>query len=526
MNNLIKKINHSSSNADIISLWVLLIVFIISVTLTAVYFITKTKANKIQNSNGDLVLLIDMNKLRIKIANPDSAMYNEPWFYKKLNIISGQWVKLDDFIAVFDKYTKEKFMDILQNNLNESIDTEITSPYDSKLITYVNITIQNYDNDQIMAGFSWEEKDIRENSVFEDIETNLTFLSQPKEKYTAVLFTLDIKNIYNVQNFINLFKENAIKNSIQGVKVFLDWNKLFFVFTESRFGNNRAKYVASQFVEWSYNYIKLYRQIFIIDSSLLIKKTKDEFEKFFDYLKIYSITDKRYRSFEPDKNVLESEKYHQFSLAYQNILNWSANVNLESKKIIFRNLQGQKTEMKELIIPDVFSELGCKDAETLTQLDIYKNIYVNIYSQIRHIRPNYSIITLKDFIFNAIDFEKIANANKYFDGFLQVIEFTTFKAIKKIKENIVKSEKQKRGFCLKISSINEDILSIVDNWVKFVIIDCKLSSRLNEPEILLFMNGLFDKLNANGTKIIFEKLDYKSYRKILYKHTQDILYTQ
>ncbi|TPR53853.1 MHO_4530 family protein [Metamycoplasma neophronis] len=509
----------------IIFIWIILVILLIGLLTFLAFWVTTKKIKKVRNSTGYFVFLIDTNKARVKIANDDPNINIEPWFYKKSNLASGQWIKLDDFLNVYNSETKDRFLEAIQKNILTQLETEVTNQHDTRLISKVNINIDNYEQDLIYGTLYWQDRDGKEDEVFEPIQSNLSYLSNVESKYNAVLFILDIKNVYNAANFVALFKKHCVNEGIYGIKVFLDWNKLFFVFPHDTFGVNRATYAASLITEWSKIYIKLYSKIFLLDNSFFSGMNIKSMQIFIDYLKINYKPEKNYEPFKPNNNILDSYEYKDFVTVYKNISDWTNNLDLQTKKISVRNLQGQKSEMKEFIVPNQFNALGCVDNETLNQLDIYRQMFVNIYTQLKKLKPSHSALTLKDYIFNAIDFKKIAEAAKTYESFLQIIEFTSFKSINKIKDNVAKHPRTKYLFGLKINEINEDILAMIDPWVKIVLIDETLANRLNEPEILLYMNTLFEKSSVYNIKVIFDRLDYKSYRKVLYKHTHNILYT-
>ena len=145
--------------------------------------------------------------------------------------------------------------------------------------------------------------------------------------------------------------------------------------------------------------------------------------------------------------------------------------------------------------------------------------------KIGELHPKNAILKISDSIFETLDINVIKKIGVEFPTFIQSIKLLSAERIKDISQKIVKLQGTKLNFCLEIKDIDSTIISLVSPWVKFIWIDEELTSRLTEPNIVLYLNTLLDNVKNLGIKVIFEKLDYKTYRKLFYKHTSNILYT-
>ncbi|MDP4043026.1 MHO_4530 family protein [Mycoplasmopsis arginini] len=515
---MIKKID------SLLFIWVLIFAILLSaITLWFIFWLER-KEKLVKNQNGFICLELDLQQKRIKYLNGISNIYNEPFFLKKINFLNNRWKKLQDFQSLLDKKSNFVFSNSIRNKENVLISFEKQLTKFSWHKTKVNLEMNFVDENSAVITINWNEINSREEAVFEAINTNISYLLDTNSKYLACGFVLNIKNINNINNFVKLFKEVCYKNKLKNIKVFLDWNKIFFVFPLSKFKTKQANKGIKIIENNSHLYKNLFSSFFAFESNLLVGKDFYNYEVIFDYLKVIPFLE----DFWLPNDFSEIEYFEKFKENYDYVLNEINETNkMDFKTISFNNFGDENSKLNFLLTEKKFEALNISDPKILSSLDIYKNFFIKIYENINAIEPHGKVLNVNDFIFNLIDNKNIENAIFKDHSFVQLISLNSKKSMLKARKKIeqIQEIKPKASIAIKLDDINDDIISAIDKWVKIIWFDKNITSRLNNPKIMLYVGLLLNKAEQLNISVVFEKLDYKNYKKILYNNNLNMFYT-
>ncbi|WP_148310074.1 MHO_4530 family protein [Metamycoplasma canadense] len=518
---------YNKNNYSWLVISVVLFVLIICILTTLLIIFIKKRSILIDNKNGFLNLEVDLEKERIKRLSNINETANEPFFLRKLNFLNNKWKKLSDFQNLLDKNTNIAFISSLKKKENTIINFEKDlNKWFLTLKIKASIEIKIVDKKRAYLTLNWSEYNKKEDFVFEQTNMNTNYLLNENSNYLVCGFILNIKNIYNINNFLNLFKKDCVKNKIEGIKVFLDWNKLFFVFPLSKFKRKQAEKNIRIINETSFFYKHLFNLFFAFDSSLLTKKEYYNYEIIFDYLKNDY---KQNEDYWISNDITNSEDFKQFQEKYDYVLNEINNSNsIELKNIPINSFAEDKSKLTLLLNELKFEALNIENTEILSTLDIYKNYFIKLYDNINPIDFHGKILVINDFIFDLMDNKKIENLMSINNSLLQLVVLNTKKSLKKVKKKIeiIQENKIKGTIGIKISEINDDIISTIDKWVKIIWISKSITNNLNNPQTMFYVRLLLERAEQFKILIIFENLDYKNYKKVLYNNNNNLFYTK
>ncbi|AZZ65744.1 hypothetical protein DMC14_003060 [Metamycoplasma phocicerebrale] len=507
--------------------WVIfLLLSVISAVSLIGYFAYRARI-KTSNKNGFSNFLVDTEKERIRINIHIKEVWTQPSFIKKVNFAHNKWRKLDDFLSLLDNKSKAMFISAIKNKELVGINTIIAHNKKSFVNTKVNITINSFENNLVYFTLNWIENDAREDRVFESININTDYLLDRSSEYLAYCFILNIKEIGNVNNFVSLFKLNCVKKKMYNIKVFLDWNKLFFVVPFSKIMEKRASQYIKNFAKWSLLYKHLFIKSFCFKHTLLIKREVNTYQTLFDYIKAnnFILTD---NCFLTDK-IYEDISFLTFKEKYEYVLSEINNsYSVDLKKINIFNFEDKKFKINLMRTDLKFDVLNIKSDFELSSLDLYKNLYLNVFNNPDEFQLNGKLLFINDFIFNLIENKKIENCLLNFKSFQPIIsansEKSIFRAKKKIE--IIQKNNANVGVGLKISKINNDLISLINSWIKIIWVDKSFVDKLNNPEVLLYISMIYRKARQYNILIFFEGLDIKNYRKVLQTDDLELYYTK
>ncbi|MBD3898812.1 hypothetical protein BRO51_02560 [Metamycoplasma hominis] len=510
-----------------IAIWIFLIILFLAVStvLTIYYVIIRQK--KINAQTGFFVFKIDSTKNRIKIEGDINSINKIPKYLWKILSIDGQWAKLNNFLNIFDSGDKRLLLDNIKKKNFFKLKTKIAEESWSNYFSKVDIEFNNVVNDEIIGTFTWRDIDIKMDNVFNKEIHDLSYIPTI-ENYEGLFFFLNKKHITDINAFLDLFKDLGKQHNINGLEVVYEWNVLCILFNHDKLGIEKAKFLAQKFIDIAKLYNKLYFKLCWFDSYIMNKKTLDNVFTFFDYLKLETFEKNAYNFQKIPSNIWTEQNFQKFCLTYENIIyNLRNNFSISLKNISLKNAIGDKTELRRFGLPKIFNSLKLnKDYDYYLEfLDITRLFYNVFYEKIGELHPKNAILKISDSIFETLDINVIKKIGVEFPTFIQSIKLLSAERIKDISQKIVKLQGTKLNFCLEIKDIDSTIISLVSPWIKFIWIDEELTSRLTEPNIVLYLNTLLDNVKNLGIKVIFEKLDYKTYRKLFYKHTSIILYT-
>ncbi|MGX9388749.1 MHO_4530 family protein [Mycoplasma sp. 327] len=488
-----------------------------------ILFLIRTQ-NNIKNESGFLCLEIDLKQNRIKHLNGIPNISNEPTFIKKLNLLNNKWRKLDDLCEILEKKYKLLFLSALKNKENTIISFETTHNKHSTYKTKVSFEI-NFINDQkAFMTVNWNRNDTIKNEVFEALNTNISYLFSPNSKYIACGFILNIKNINSINNFIKLFQDSCVYNQIKGVKVFLDWNKIFFVFPSDRFQSGHSYYATKIFANTATLYKNLYSTFFSFNNELLTNKNQLYYETVFDFVKTLTpMVD-----YWIPNNIEDNKDFKIFKEKYEYTLDEiKQSNNIDFKTVSINNFGDENTKLNLLLIKRKFEILNIKDENIIASLDIYKNFFMQIYENIKSQDIHGKVLNIQDFIFNYIDNKSIENSIKIDRSFVQLVSLNSKKSMLRVKKKIeqIKENYPKAAIGIKLTEINNDIISLIGKWVGIIWFDKSLTKMLNNPETMLYIGLILKKAEHLKISIVFENLDFKNYKKVLFNKKIKMFYS-
>ncbi|WP_145960827.1 MHO_4530 family protein [[Mycoplasma] phocae] len=514
-------------DVSFIILWLISIILIFVAAVFLIFIIAKKRYAKIQNSEGYISLTVDLKKSRIKINNDTAIKNADPWFFKKTNLSSGQWIKLSDFLNCLPKEIKEKIEGLIQAKKTEKIHFSIVDNKISQIESFIKLQINNFENDTANCFLEWKNFSVKDEKVFQEIADDTEYLFNSKNKYYAVAFILNVDNISRVENFMNLFKKICAFNEIFNIKPILQWNKLFFVFPSEIFSPNDARISIDQIVAIAKQYVKCYSHIVILNNQILNNINNEKLEMLFDYIKIKYMDEKQIKLIEINNELWEEEEFKSFENEYKNLENSINDLSLiDSEEIWFKTFSNKKIVSKKLSFRNKFLKLNNNNLNTTKTLDIYKNFILNFYSGIDKYKSNNTLVFVEDFILSYIGADKIIATSEKWKNLIQIVEFGNLNSSTKLKIALEKKLKNERvNLTLKINKINEPIINLISPWIKFVWIGKNITAKLSDPATLLLLNSLFKKAAQHNIKIVLEKLNYKLYKKVLHKYKENIIYT-
>ncbi|MBN4089622.1 hypothetical protein OF364_01760 [Mycoplasma enhydrae] len=512
------------------SIKIILVVFILLAAFSTVGFIgffAYRRRTKTSSDNGFMCFLIDTNKERIKANNSIREVWTQPAFLKKISFIHNKWRKLQDFLDLFDRKSKSTLSIAIKNKNLIKVSTEISNSKSRFLSTKVNITFDTIQDEYIFLTLNWYENDSREDKVFEATNTNIDYLIDKNNQYFAYGFILNIKDIENIANFIALFKANCVKKRMYNIKVFLDWNKLFFVMPFNKISESQAMRYIKYFSKWSIPYKHLYNKTFSFKHTLLKDQDFVSYQTLFDYVKSNNLELKNdflltYKIYE-DYNFLVFKEKYDYVLSE---INNSHSASFETHNIL--SFGDKKWKIDTMDLDEKFEVLNIDSSDTLANLDIYKNFYLKIFSEPKGFKLNGKLININDFVFNLIENKKIEDLLAKYKSFIQLIIPNSKKNTIKVKKKIelIQQEYPEAGVGLRIININNDLVSIIDKWIKVIWVDENLVNNLHKPEAILYISMLYKKAEQHKISIIFDKLDFKNYRKILQNENLNLFFTK
>lgn len=508
----------------LVVIWVILALVISCTTITILIIWANKKKYTAKNKNGFMCLEINVDKNRIKHLNNIADVNNEPFFLKKLNLLNNRWKKIEDFQKLLDKKSNFLISNSLKNKENSIISFEKQPHKFSAWKTKINMEIVFVSSNVAYLTINWNEINNKEEEVFEPINNNISFLLDQNSKYKACGFILNYKNLNNVNNFINLFKSCCLKIKARGIKVFLDWNKLFFVFPYSKFKKKSIIKAVDAIQDNSKHFGYLYETFFTFENTLLTNKSNYSYELIFDYIKTHSLNhlDISTIDFENNKDLkLFKEKYEYVT---DEILRSN---NIDLKNFSFNDFGDKNSKLSMLLIDKKFDELNIDNRDVLTTLDIYKNYYLKFYENSNIINLHGKILNIEDFIFGLVDNKFIKQVITSDKSLFHLININSKKSMLRVKKKIeqIQEESPKASIGIKVYKINDDIINEIGEWSKIIWLDKNLTNSLNEPKTMLYVNLLMKKAEQLKISLIFEKLDFKNYKKMLYNNNLKLFYT-
>ncbi|TPE57770.1 hypothetical protein FJO69_01045 [[Mycoplasma] falconis] len=509
-----------------IALWIVLTIIAMIAITTLIIFAYYRRLNKIKNSSGFFVFVIEKDKMRIKIEGHNRVEDNSSWFFKKTNLPQGQWIKLDSFLSLFNEDFKKQMLDVLANKKTGVLKTDLDNKNYIHFSTNVKIEINNYEDNLIRGQFAWKDIDKRLINVFEEIDWDDNYLLKENNKYKSLVVDIKTEYYYDYQNIIDKLRYFGTENEIYGIKVLLKWNKMFFVVEEKKKKSNATE-IIYKLAAYIKNFYWFYNNIYTINDETIKLIPQNNLELLLDWLKAQS--DKNTKDLiEINSNIFQDEDFVKFAVIYQKINNKiNEELKLVNKQQIIKNLTNQKTVIKQISYPHYFKHLNLKNNKNLNNMFIYHNLYNKIYQTIACQETDSTVLKIDDFVFNSIDFKLIAKIAKKSPTFISLVKFSGFKSLNTIKNNITNAKLDKKiNIAINIDKLNNDIIESIDEKIKMIWLDKQITSNLNNPETILYINALLEKANEDNIKVVFEQLDYKNYSKILLKYKNIIYYTQ
>ncbi|WP_373436308.1 MHO_4530 family protein [Metamycoplasma equirhinis] len=517
-------------NLATISAFLLISVMAVFIAITLIINVwVKSKNTAHKNSAMFFSFTLDFQKNRIKINNDNEVYTPNPWFVAKTLLATKQWVSVNDFFHFFSEHDRSQIMQLIQDQKITKYECSITNKKRKNSLTTITFDFGFYDKKQVLGNVTWKITNAKENKVFKAINYNLEYLFDKNSKYETIVFILNTKNIYDITNFINIFKERCAKKNIYEIHLFLKWDKLFFVFPKDKFTHDKIKSSTKQIIDWARIYIKSYSKIIRLNEMLIQKIGEDNFEKFFDYIKLQYKTDDNILINNIFSNLFDSENYKKYINAFSNIEKIiRKKQNLEVKDLLIHKMRSKPKIKKEIILPKLFKNLDVENDRILESLDIHRNFYTSIYENLEAVDLTDKFILCKDFIFNTIKPESVIAAQKAFPSYVQFIEYTSYKSTNKLFEtyNKLKQKTKKFALGLKIDQINDNVINIIGDWLKYIWIDKTLVNNINNPSYSLLINIILIKAKENKIKIILENFNYKLYKKTLDQKITNIMYTE
>lgn len=513
------------SNALLIPFVIFFIIVIVLGSYLGIYFTTKRK-KAIDTKNGFLFLEIDIEKERIKSHNHIFDIKSQPIFLKRLNLQNRKWIKLSKFEAILDKKSLLTFEKALEAKKNLFISFEKKKNRLSKSIIKINIDLNFINEERIFLTLNWKESNYLNKLVFEPINTNISYLITPDNKYFACAFILDMKSITSVNAFIKIFRDICIKNKILGIKIIWDWNKLFFVFPSPKFSKKKAMNSIKTIHDYAQTYKTLFKAFYAFDGILLTKNNSIfAYELIFDYLKSIPLVKEYWLSNEIEK----MQSFIQFQKKYTDVSNQlKSNTNIDIKPIFFNDFNDNNTKLNILLIEKKFKNLEIDNFETLSMLDIYKNFFFEFYKNKTETNTQGRILNINDYVFNFIENNDVNELSSNTNSFFQLIKINNIETMARVKKKIEQIQKNNPNLCtaIKLKELDDDIIYLIDKWVKVIWIDENLTAQIKNPAIMLYIRFLIKKAKDLNIAIIFEKLDYKNYKKLIYDHDLKMFYTR
>ncbi|MBN0970480.1 MHO_4530 family protein [Mycoplasma phocoeninasale] len=518
---------HEEYNVLLVIIWLISIVLIFLAVTFLIFIIGKRRYAKIQNSEGYMSLSVDLKKSRIKINNDSEVRNVDPWFFRKTALSSGKWVKLSDFLNCLPSEIKEQIENLLQAKKAEKIRFSIIDNKMLQIQSFIKFQVNNFESDLANCFIEWKNFSVKDEKVFKEIEESNEYLFDEKNKYFALAFILNVSNISTVENFINLFKKQCAVKEIFNIKPILKWNKLFFIFPFEDFSPVEAKAAIEQIVTAAKTYVKCYSRMVTFNNQLLNNISEEKFNILFDYIKIRYAGEKQGKLIEISNKWLEENDFIDFEKQYKIIEDdIKESKIITNEEILFKNFSNKKFATRKLTFKNRFLELNHATNDSIKNLDIYKDLIFNFYDNVEKYKLNNSLVFIEDFILNSVGPEKIIFADAKCKNLIQIIEFGNLNSINNLKIMLEKKLKGERiNLAIKINKISEPIVNLISPWIKFIWIGENITSRLSDPATLLLLNSLFKKAMQHDIKVVLEKLNYKFYKKVLYKYKQNIIYT-
>ncbi|ENY69378.1 Hypothetical protein MAU_0900 [Metamycoplasma auris 15026] len=522
-----------SSNNALIILILLLISLVCVITFLLIYFIDKRKWD-INNTNGLIFLEVDIEKQRIKYRSDIQNLYTQPFFLKKLSLWNKKWKKLESFLNLLDKKASFAFEKALETRKNIIIDFNKQKNKLSTSITKVIIELNFIDDNKLLLNLSWKEITKVEKTIIEGLNTNINYLINPENHYVACVLILNIKNINTFDGLIKIFKDLFMQQKIIGVKTILDWNKLFFVFPKNKFSLSKAHNIIRIIKNYySYWYSSFFKSFYAFDSSLLLKKEDtyeaiSNYELIFDYLKLDLNLENPWLS----NNFLVSEDFSAFKNKYNSIKKYLQENAIDTKQIYLNDLEDSNKKLDILLIDkkfkNEFKNFDKQNKELWNSFDLYKNYFLSLYKNLNKQSFDNKILNIQDFIFNTIDNATINELNSNSKDFLSLIKINSKKTLARTKKKVEQIKDINKSFKAKIrlTQINESIILNIGSWIDMIWIDEEIVKKIDDPSITIFLKFLLKKAEELKISVVFEKMNYKNYKKTLSFNNLKLFYTK
>ncbi|PZW00564.1 MHO_4530 family protein [Metamycoplasma auris] len=522
----------SLNNALIIFILILLSSVCV-VTFLLIYLINKRKWD-INNTNGQIFLEVNIAKERIKYRSDIQNLYTQPFFLKKLSLWNKRWKKLESFLSLLDEKASYAFEHAIETRKNIRIDFNKQKNKLSLSITKVNIELNFIDENKLLVSLSWKEITNIERTIIEGLNTNINYLLNPEDEYVACVLMLNIKNINSFDGLIKIFRDLFIQHKIMGVQTILDWNKLFLLFPKNKFSlkssNKIIKIIKNYYSYWYKNFFKSF---YAFNSSLIVNKEDPSlaiynYELIFDYLKL----DLNLDSYWLSNNLIDSNEFIAFKNKYDLIKSNLKLNDFDKKQIYLNDLEDSIQRFDILQIDKEFKKefkfLDKENKEIWTIFDLYKNSFWHFYKNIGSESIENKIINIQDYIFNTIDNTTINELNSKSQNFLQLIKINSKKTLGRTKKKVEQIRKINNAFKakIKLTEINESIIFNIDDWIDMIWIDEEIVKKNDQPSIIIHLNFLLRKAEKLNISIVFEKINYKNFKKAITLNNLKIFYAK
>ncbi|WP_412031679.1 MHO_4530 family protein [Metamycoplasma buccale] len=502
--------------------------FLIVISLFS-YFLYLTFIKRKIESSGQVIFEIDMANKRIRINNNIKMIsLTFPEFLIRSPMADGSWQNLENFNNFFSKDSVILLKDALEANYNNSLSfnlsLKLANQYKKRLA--LNLLIENSESTTLIATLDWKEITYFYKNKFKRISQNKNYLFEHL-KINATLLSIDIKYLENIDYIVEEIAKLIPTNKCKKIVVIQDDNNIYLCLEDYAKLENYKKKFQETILD---NINKLFRCVnfaVILNENIFEDLNLEKLNTIINYIQYKMTTEKKLNFESIDKTIYENPDFIKFSQQYKKFctlieenkltimtkevktINGSHSTNFKLIKPAFIERNDQIYYEKNMLHSDVAFDLGFQFYKNTTKYDLQN-----------------SLLVLSDFFFSKLNDNYIKNISLNSPTLTQIVKINNPNNLYNLqrKFNSLNNRDVKLG--IKVIILNDELINFIKKTnLTYIVIDKILSNKLNNFKIMLYINIIIEIAKQNNASIIFEGLDYTSYRNVLKNKYSKILYT-